>query len=197
MTPMNWIAGAGAIALGILVCFFGYRLMRFTLVIGALTLGAYLGFFIATKAGAGFWVVALAAIIMGIIAAVLAGFLFKAAVFLLGAVSGALVSAVFSSWTGWQHLLILALSGLLGGLLALFIQRPALSFLTAFLGAWWMVAGTYNLIGSLLEGARHITRLRLGEGVALPLLALAWLALGVLGFFGQMFKTGKKRKREK
>lgn len=194
---MNWLAGTIAIVLGTLVCFLGYRLMRFTLIIVGLALGAYLGFFIATKLGAVSWVVALAAIVTGIVGAVLAGFLFKAAVFLLGAASGALIVVVFSSLTGWQHLLLLALGGLLGGLLALFIQRPVLSFLTAFLGAWWMVAGAYNLIGGLLKGTKHITQLRLGEGVALPLLALSWLALGVLGFFVQMFKTGKKKVQKK
>ncbi len=183
--------------LGVLVCFFGYRLLRFTLTVAGLALGGYLGYFIATKAGAVNWVVLVVTILLGIVGAVVTAFLFKAAVFLLGAAAGGLVAAVFSSATGWQHLLILAIAGLIGGVLALFIQRPVLSFLTAFLGSWWVVAGLYNLLGVVLKGSRHITRLRLGEGIELPLLLISWLVLGMVGFFVQMVKTGKGRKKEK
>ncbi len=184
---MPQVTGILVLIPGIIICFFGYRLLRFTLLVAGLALGAYLGYFISTKLGATGWLIAVITIVLGIIGAVLISFLYKAGVLLLGLIAGALLVAVFPSGTGWNHLFVIAIGGIIGGMLALFLQRPVLSFLTAFLGAWWTVAGIFHLMGK--------TRIRLPETYDLPVMALSWLALGVIGFIIQISLTAKGKKK--
>ncbi|MGQ9707489.1 MAG: TM7S3/TM198-like domain-containing protein [bacterium] len=186
---INWFPKIIAIALGLLITFWGYRLLKFTLVIAGLALGGYLGIFIANQAGAVSWLVAVSGILLGLVGALLTLWLFKLGVFLLGAAAGALLTAILSSGTGWQHLVILLVGALIGGILALLMQRPVISLLTGFLGAWWIVAGLFSLFGS--------TRVRLSDGYDLPIMAILWLAIGVAGFLVQMFKTGRKKQISK
>jgi MFS family permease len=186
---IHWFPGIVAVALGLLATFWGYRLLKFTLVIAGFALGAYLGAFVANQAGTVNWLIIVAGIVLGIFGALVTVWLFKLSVFLLGAVAGALLTTIFSGGVGWQHLLILLIGALVGGILTLLIQHPVISFLTGFLGAWWVVAGLFSLFGK--------TRLHLSDGYDLPLMAMLWLGLGVAGFLVQMFKTGRKREKAK
>ncbi len=181
------LTGILALIPGITICFFGYRLLRFTLTVAGLALGGYLGYFISTKLSATAWLTVLLIVVMGILGAVVTSFLYKAAVFLVGFAAGALIVAVFPSGSGWNHLLFIALGGIIGGILAIFLQRPVISFLTAFLGAWWIVIGIFHLLGK--------TRIQLPATYDLPVMALSWLALGVTGFIVQFSLTGKEKKK--
>jgi len=61
--------------------------------------------------------------------------------------------------------------------------------LTAFLGAWVIVAGFFNLFG--------ISRLRLGSGVDMPLMAILWLGVGIAGSTVQFFYTSRKKEQNR
>ncbi|MEO0068886.1 MAG: DUF4203 domain-containing protein [candidate division WOR-3 bacterium] len=184
---INWLPRIIALALGLVITFFGYRLLKFTLIVAGFVLGAYLGGFIALKAGAANWLVIVAVIVLGIIAALLAVFLFKASIFLLGAAAGALLTAILSSGSGWNHLLFLLIGAVVGGILALLIKRPVIALLTAFVGSWFTVAAIFSFLGKV--------RIRLGEGVHMPVMVILWLALGAIGFIVQLSQTGKKKKK--
>lgn len=180
---IRWLPGVLILPPALIVTFFGYRLLRFTLVVLGFGLGAYLGWLLTTRLAAANWLVLTAALILGIGLALLLVWLFRLGVFLVGAVAGALLTLIIAR--GGYVVLMAVIGGLAGGILALLLQRPVLSLLTAFVGAWGVVAGFFSLFGQ--------TRLRLGTGVELPLLAILWLGLGGLGFLVQMIKTGRKR----
>ncbi|MEO0052954.1 MAG: DUF4203 domain-containing protein [candidate division WOR-3 bacterium] len=184
---IQWFPGIVIFLLGLVVTVFGYRLLKFTLVVFGFGLGVYLGWLLGIRIGAVKWLVVLAGIGLGVLGALLTVWLFKVSVFLLGAVAGILLTLIISGATGWHQLLIVLVGALTGGILALLIQRPVLSLLTAFVGAWGMVAGVFSLFGK--------TRIRLGQGLEMPLLAILWLGLGGLGFLVQLLKTGKKKEK--
>lgn len=184
---INWLPGIIALVLGLVITLFGYRLLKFTLIVAGFVLGAYLGGFIALKAGAANWLVVVCAILLGIIGALVTVFLFKVSIFLLGAAAGALLTAILSSGSGWNHLLLLLVGALVGGILALLIKRPVIVLLTAFVGSWFTVAAIFSFIGRV--------RIRLGDGLHMPVMVILWLALGAIGFIVQFSQTGKKKEK--
>lgn len=182
---LHWFPKVILLLVGLVVTFFGYRLFKFTLVVAGFALGVYLGIFLSGKLNITGWIIPVLTILLGIIGAVLTVLLFKISVFLLGAITGGLLSTIFAPPQGWNFLLFLLIGGVLGGILALLIQRPFISLLTAFLGAWWVVVGVFSLFG--------ITQLDVGSGWRMPLVIISWLGLGGTGFLTQILKTSKKR----
>ena len=79
-----------AIVIGLLMCFFGYRLFRFWLAAAGLVLGAYAGYYLGTKIGADVWPI-VGAVAAGVLLAILAYALFKVGAVLIGAMLGALL----------------------------------------------------------------------------------------------------------
>lgn len=184
---VQWFPGIFIVLIGLIITFFGYRLLKFTLIISGFGLGIYLGWFLGTKTGAAGWLGAALGIVLGIGGVLLTLWFFRLSVFLLGAIAGALLTVIFSWGSGWQQLLVVIVGALIGGVLAALIQRPVLSFLTGFVGSWWVVAGIFSLFGR--------TRLRLADGVEMPLIAILWLGLGVLGFLVQLLQTGRQKEK--
>ena len=125
-------------ATGLLYCFLGYRLFRLIL---ALTGFVCAGGVTAIAVG---WLTYGSAIAMGI--ALLAGglcgamalhFLYRAGVFFLGVLGALLVAFQVlhgrpDPWAPWAILGV----ALLGGVLALALERPAMKLATAAIGAW-------------------------------------------------------------
>lgn len=185
---VHWLAGIVTLILGLVVTFFGYRLLRFTLVVLGFGLGLYLGWLVGMRLGAVRWLVMVIGIGLGIVGALVSVWLFKVSVFLLGAVAGALIVLVIFGGAGLHRLLMVLLGALVGGVMALLVQKPALSLLTAFTGAWGVVAGFFTISGK--------TRARIFPGVEMPILAVLWLVLGGIGFLVQMVKTGGEKKKK-
>jgi len=91
--------------------------------------------------------------------------------------------------------LVLVVAGIAGGVLALLLQRPVVSILTAFAGAWGIVAGVCHF-----TGWADIRTGLLAPGL-LPapapgfFIALGgWFLLGVLGSLVQLRAGGRKRR---
>lgn len=176
-----------ATLLGLLVCFLGYCLLRFSLSVVGLALGAYLGKVVALSlhlAGPGFLILI---VVLGVLGAILMFLILKFAIFIFGAVSAVLiVRDLFFPALG-NNLLILGLAGILGGILALLLRRPVLSFLTAFLGSLVAVTGIFSLL--------KLTKLLPPGGANLPIRALSWIGLGIIGFLVQILPAGRKKTR--
>lgn len=131
-----WIS-AGALAWGVLDCFYGYRVFKVTLaVVGGLA-GAILGQAAAVALGLGFaWELG-GLIIGGLLGAGLAFFAFLVGVFLAGFGFGATLGMLLLA--NYNHMVAL-LSGLVlgvvGGVAAIKLQRVLLILSTALLGAF-------------------------------------------------------------
>ncbi len=179
------VVAISATLLGILICFFGYRLLRFTLVVVGLALGAYLGSFIALTLNITVPVTAVIVIVLSIVGALLMSLLLKLGIFLLGAAGALLLARTFIGTTAGYHLLIKLLAGVVGGVLALLISRPVLCLLTAFIGSWSAVTGIFSLL-------MHNTNWN-WRGFNSPVLTLSWVGLAIVGFLIQISARGKRK----
>lgn len=173
-----------AIPLGLLSCFFGYRLLKVVIGLAGFVVGWGAGAAIGGAAHWAAWLVVAAGLVGGLLCAWLAVALFFVGVFLLGfAAFTALASPVV------HHSLAILVIGILGGILTVVLQKFMLKAATAFGGAS-MVA---SAVAALAHG-RHAVRLvdlgrpiQAGAGTQEDLLVLLGsLLLGCVGLYVQM-----------
>lgn len=131
-----WIS-AGAIAWGVLDCFFGYRIFKLTLAV----LGGLIGVVFGQAAGAALGLGATGEIggliIGGLLGAGLAYLLYIAAVFVAGFLFGATLGILLLA--NFNHMVALLSGGVLGvigGFLAVKLQRVLIMLSTALLGSF-------------------------------------------------------------
>lgn len=131
-----WISVA-AIAWGILDCFFGYRVFKITLALVGGLLGAVAGQLAATALGFGPGGITASLIVGGLLGAGVAFLLYIAAVFVagfgFGATLGILLLAHFNQMVA---LLSGCVLGVVGGFLAVKLQRVLIMLSTALLGSF-------------------------------------------------------------
>lgn len=180
------ISGAAiAILIGILFCFFGYRLFKIVLGIAGFIWGALLVASVVFGLTHSTLAAVLAGLAGGIVFALLAVFLYYVGVFILGTYLGAAVGifvlAIFGVMTPVWVILILAI---LGGVLAVIFQRFMIVLSTAFVGAWAVVFGIFYLIPKTKGGAYTYIALA------------AWIVLGVIGMLVQYRVTARKKLAE-
>jgi len=190
MNVLTAVPPALVLLAGFIVCFFGYRLLRFTLALAGF--GAGLGF--------GLTVVRLIpgtstvfAVVVGIVCAVLgalvAALLYKVGVFLLGAGAGVLVASIILTATGWHYpMLVRVIAAVAGGILTLVIERPLVSILSAFAGAWAVVFGAFRLLGWY-----HVAAIATSPPANYGYMVLAWVIIGIAGSITQL-SGGRKKK---
>ena len=138
----------GVLIIGLLYCFLGYRIFRWLLALsGGLAAGGLAAFALGYITQGHSVAMAVAGLIGGLCGAVALHFLYRAGVFLLGMVGVALIMLSIQealtppSWYLWA-----LLGGMLaGGLLALWIEAPAMRLATAAIGAWLIVAALFAL----------------------------------------------------
>lgn len=94
---MGLVIAIAAMAVGLILAFFGSRLFKYTLFIIAFLFGAALGFFIVVKLGGATDGALVAAAILGLILGALAVKIWKASLFLLGAGCGFIIWTVFKA----------------------------------------------------------------------------------------------------
>jgi hypothetical protein len=193
---MNAVAAISPVLLlvaGFVVCFFGYRLLRFTLALAGFAVGLALGFAVAgliTGISQVFTIVL--AVVCGIIGAVLATVLYKVGVFLFGAGAGVLLATIIVTATGWHYPMLARLvAAIAGGVLTLILERPLVSVLSAFGGSWGVVFGLFKLLNWYhpATGART-------PPANYGLMIAAWLVLGLVGAGIQLRRGGRKKKGE-
>jgi hypothetical protein len=200
--PASFQVPAAVILLlgGLLSCVAGYRVFRFVLgffgfVLGALIASSAMG----TEQG--FWMI-VAAIVGGLVGALILVAAYFVGVALIGAGIGALVVNVIWATLGREpHILVVVLFAVAGALGALALQRFVIIGATGFGGAWTAIVGGLALMGNqvAIEAAA-----RNNVWLAYPMnpapgqrwVILAWLALGVTGVIVQLTVTANGAKRK-
>ena len=175
---------------GLVACFAGYRLFRIVLGIYGFILGALLA---TTMVGAGnSGSLALAAIVGGLIGAIVLNFAYFLGVVLLGAAFGASVATMVWGRAGAEpHVLIVILFAVIGAVGAMMLQRYVIIVATAFGGAWTALVGGLALLGDRAAQAAASTN---NVWVVYPLdpapgrrwVLWVWLGLGMVGTVTQL-----------
>jgi len=183
------------LVLGILNCFFGFRVFRVALALWGFAVGAvFAGSLVPVDSG--MLLRLSAALVGGVIGAAVFSVLYFAGVFVAGAVLGFLLAAGIANALGMQpNILIGLIVAVIFGLLALAVNKLIIILATSFGGAWSLVQVVALLSGQWqadeVVSAQHPLK---GPSALSPLAVLAWLALGALGMFVQYRITAKDKK---
>ncbi len=178
------------LVVGFVLCFFGYRLLRFTLALAGFAVGLALGLAVAGLIhGASQVFTIIIGVVCGILGAVVSTLLYKVGVFLLGAGTGVLLAGIILTATGWHNpMLVRVIAAVAGGILTLIIERPLVSILSAFAGAWGIVFGAFHLLGWY-----HVTAGAKTPPANYGLMIVGWVVLGVIGAGVQIRKKEEGR----
>jgi Domain of unknown function (DUF4203) len=183
---------------GLLSCFAGYRVFRIVLgffgfVLGALLTSSLMG----TEQT--MWMI-VAAIVGGIIGALILMAAYFVGVALIGAGVGALVvNVIWASLGREPHIIVVILLAIAGALAALALQRYVIITTTAFGGAWTAIVGGLALMGDRLAieaAARNNVWLAypMNPAPGQRWVILVWLVLGLIGVIVQLKVTAKSTK---
>ena len=135
-----------AIIIGVLMCFFGYRLFRVWLAVAGLFLGAYLGYYLGRQLGGDVWPV-VGLVVVGVLLAVVAYWLYKLGAVLVGALLGASLVLVVANSFGVDPLWwTAAIGAAAGGLIAGLFVKEFIIAGSALNGATMLTVGVYALI---------------------------------------------------
>ncbi len=183
-----------AVAIGTLYCFLGYRTLRFVLgLTGFLMAGGVAATLVNWISQGNQLAVLIALFIGGMCGAFALYFLYRTGVFLLGLMGTALIAhnVLSAQPDTWIPVAVIGVA-VLGGLVALLLERPVILLATAALGAWMVVSGVaYFIVGSgELEG---LTKVFESEEQRMIILA-SWAILAVAGALSQVATTKKKGK---
>lgn len=199
MIGILWLIGA--LLLGLLNCYFGYRLFLFTVAIIGFMLGASLGYLLGGWTGN--WIVGLVgALVVGLIAGWACVMAYYAFIFVVGAIGFALAASFITGlFYPDVHVLIPIICGVIGGILSLWLQRVVIIIVTAAHGALASIFAVAALIaGEGMSGYSALfQRFFEGElsrtgGIWFYLGAVAWILLTASGLVIQ-FKRGKEMYR--
>ncbi len=185
---------SGAILLGLMFCFFGYRIFRFVLAVAGFILGASFvaGFGYTLTYGQDVLIILIASVAGGLILGALFLFLYSAGVFLIGAVFGILLfSTTASSLNINTHPILYIAPALAGGILSLLIQRFMIILITSFTGAWVAAMAALYFVSSHFNpvSPEFITSIADNQTYRI---VFGSIALGVLGFVTQYVIFPKK-----
>ena len=183
---------------GLMSCFAGYRVFRVVLGFFGFVLGALLASSVmATDQTV--WMIG-AAIVGGIIGALILVAAYFVGVALIGAGAGALVANLIWASLGREpHIVIVILFAIAGALAALALQRYVIISATSFGGAWTTIVGATALMGDKLgSGGRRAQQ----RWLAYPMnpapgqrsVLFAWVALGLVGVAVRLMVTAKGKK---
>lgn len=197
MLPASFQAPAAVILVlgGLLACFAGYRVFRIVLGIYGFILGALVA---SSAMGADqTWYMVAAAIVGGLVGAVILILAYFVGVALIGGALGALVAnvlwALFSREPG---LIVVIVFAIVGALAALALQRYVIVVATAYGGAQTAVVGAAALLTTRTVDAASHSVYRVYPIDPVPgtnLDFVAWLVLGTLGLILQLRMSAKKK----
>jgi len=198
--PANFELPAAIVLLlgGAVACFAGYRLFRVVLAIYGFIFGAMLAssvMGISNHIG-----MLIAALVGGILGAVLFTFAYYVSIGLIGAGMGAFFLHVVWDYAKRSEppSVAVIIAAVAGAVIAMALQRYVIILSTAFSGAWTMIVG-----GLAIAGNRAAERATAGGNVWIlyPFssapgqrwVSIAWVVLGLVGVAVQTGMTGKKK----
>jgi len=203
MNHFAWQAQLGAplaVVLGILMCFWGYRLLKVMLgVVGAIV-GASAGWSFGMGLASANHVVALVcAVVAGLIGAALCVWLFFLGVFLLGASVGAIAASAFFGTAGTQpNPIIIVVVAVIFGVLALVLQKFMIIVATAFNGSYLVTAALLHLLGGGQNSTVWLYPPQAGPLGTRGMVALVfWIVLGVVGVSVQYASSRRRGEVQK
>jgi hypothetical protein len=178
------LVAVGAIALGLLACFAGYRTFRVILGITGFVIGGVLAGYLLYNLTHSELVGVIAGLIGGLIGAGLMAGLYVVGVFVIGAIFGGIAASALlalggSTPPGW----LVVILAIIAGVLAILFQKLMIVIATSFVGAWLAVSGV-----AAIAGVIELPRLEwfpLGLSSAPTGWLLGWLILGFVGFVAQ------------
>jgi hypothetical protein len=192
----GYITAGAAILAGILICFWGYRMLKVTLGITGAIFGASSGWALGLSVAPNSAGVALVCAVVGaLIGAALCIWLFFLGIFLIGASAGtAIASAVFNASGHQPAPLIVLVVAVVFGVIALAVQKFMIVISTAFSGSYLLLAGILPLVSNGPSAAPlWVDPFQRGPTGALGMGALIfWAVVGVAGAAFQ-FREGRRR----
>lgn len=143
-----WAPGIVVLAFGLLTCLHGYRILKVVIFLLGFVSGAYAGLLYAPILFADspkvVWVVAG---VLGLSLGIIMNFFYKAGVFVLGAYGTAVfLLPVLQSLEDIAAIGVLVVAIILGGFLALKLEKWAMKAATAAIGAWHAVQSAFFLL---------------------------------------------------
>jgi len=187
--------GAVAIAIfvGTLYCFLGYRTLKFVICMTGFILAGAMAGAIGGYFGHGNpWIAIGAGAAGGLCGAAALLFVYKLGLFMLGLLATALAAHIFLLGRPEPWILFAVVgAGVVGGLLAVALEKVIVILATSAIGAWFTVCGLgYFLVGpTFLDMMQE--PLELGRDRAL--VAACWATLAVAGVLAQ-FATNRVRR---
>jgi hypothetical protein len=189
-----------SIGLGVVYCFFGYRFFKVILAILGFISGAYMaaaiGFNLLGREQA--VLVILAGLAGGVIGAVLVVVFYFIGIFLLGAWLGSLLGILLTGGgESTLEIAIILVLALIGGVVALMLQKLMIVISTALSGSWAIVSGALQLVGGGLGPVRpfqyhpNLRALR-PMGARGYVMLLCWVLIGIAGMVVQYRITTEK-----
>ena len=200
MLPASFQTPAAIILIlgGLLSCFAGYRVFRVVLGFFGFVLGALLTSSVMATDQT-MWMIG-AAIVGGIVGALILVGAYFVGVALIGAGGGALVVNLIWAYLGREpHIVVVILFAIAGALAALALQRYVIITATSFGGAWTTIVGALALLSDRLAveaAARNNVWLAypMNPAPGQRWVIAAWLAIGLVGVIVQLGVTAKGKK---
>jgi hypothetical protein len=194
----EWPAAVLLVLGGALTCFAGYRLFRLVLVLYGFIFGALMA---SSAVGPTNTIgMVAAAIIGGVVGAVILTFAYYVGIGLVGAGLAALATHLVwnaLSRSGDPPTVVIVLAGVIGAGIAMVMQRYVIIVGTAFGGAWTMIVGALVLSGDRAAAAATAAHdvwilYPLNPSPGAQWVPIAWIALGLIGTLVQLGVTGRK-----
>ena len=182
-----------AVAVGVLYCFLGYRTIKFVIGLAGFLIAGGVAATLASWMSEGNAIAILVALFAGGLCGALAlHFLYKTGVFLIGLLGAAVIALniLESRPESWMPFVVLGLA-LVGGLIALLIERPVLILATSAIGSWIVVYG----IAFFIKGPAELVELQ--EASILEehrtIMLASW---AIVAFAGLLSQTATAKKQE-
>jgi hypothetical protein len=179
---------------GALSCFAGYRLFRVVLGINGFILGALIASSMMGPHST--LVLAVAAVVGGLIGAVVLVAGYFVGVALVGAGLGALaINFAWKPFGGDPHWIVVVIAATVGALVALAVTRYMIVVGTAFGGAWTLLYGAFALAGDRTISLNKVWAVYpLSPAPGRWWVMIVWFGLGITGVIAQLAFTSRKRK---
>lgn len=184
-----------SIVFGIVDCFLGYRIFRVVLSILGFIVGASIGMGLVGESTQATQL--LVALISGVIGAVLMNALYFLGIVIAGALLGALLVNLLLAALGVEpNVLFLVIGAIVGGAVALILNKLTIMLSTAFSGAAAIVYGVSLFIPDLggFEPLGALSRANQSEPSLI--LLVAWIILGIAGVATQ-YRASEEGEEEK
>jgi len=176
---------------GLLVCFFGYKIIKVVITTAGFVLGAAAAGSLAHNFFPGnLLVIILSAFIGGLLCSVLAVGFLNIGLFALGGFVGVATAMMFTS-----EILFLAIFGIAAGVLTFILKKFMLVIATALAGAWTAVFSFYMLSNKLELDGRFLYPDEIYACYANNQIML--IATGFVALLGLLYQFHRQRKDDK